>query len=356
MIKTLHIRVKDKHSNILNRMAMEVNMVWNFTNELSHRSINERYKWLSGYELQKYVTGSSQAGLCIPQETINSICNEYAYKRNQAKKTKLSWRTSFGSRKSLGWIPIKKGSAKYRNGKIFFYGSNFGIWDSYGLSKYELRSGNFSQDGRGRWYINIAVEVADVMSDGTKAIGIDLGLKEFLTTSDGLKVKAEQIYRKSENDLATAQRANKKNRVRAIHAKIKNRRADMLHKLSTKLVGDNAAIFVGNVSSSKLARTNMGKSVNDAGWYMFKKMLEYKSIRAQVFFEEVNEAWSTQTCSACGCIAGPKGLAGLNEREWTCVCGVTHDRDINSAAIILARGLSRLEAGSQCIGSSQYRG
>jgi IS605 OrfB family transposase len=115
-----------------------------------------------------------------------------------------------------------------------------------------------------------------------------------------------------------------------------------MHKLSTKLVKQNYAIFVGNVSSAKMIKLGNGKSALDAGWSMFKTMLEYKCHQAGVVFEVVNEAWSTQTCSSCASIEGPKGLAGLGVREWTCSCGATHDRDVNAALNICAKGLAKL--------------
>ena len=144
--------------------------------------------------------------------------------------------------------------------------------------------------------------------------------------------------------LGLAQRAKNKSRIKAIHAKIKHRRADALHKYSRKLVNTNAAIFVGNVSSLKLVRTKMAKSVLDASWATLKTMLEYKSAHAGIVFEEVNEAYTTQTCSSCKAISAnsPKGRAGLGIREWTCECGVTHNRDVNAAKCILAVGLDRL--------------
>jgi putative transposase len=92
----------------------------------------------------------------------------------------------------------------------------------------------------------------------------------------------------------------------------------------------------------------MAKSTLDAGWSMLKTMLEYKSHQAGIVFEEVNESYTTQTCSCCGVISAssPKGRAGLGIREWTCGdCGSVHDRDINAARNILARGHARLAAG-----------
>ena len=139
-----------------------------------------------------------------------------------------------------------------------------------------------------------------------------------------------------------------KARVKAIHAKIKNRRKDALHQFSSALVNTNAAIFVGNVSSRKLAKTKMAKSVLDAGWAMLKTQLEYKAIARSVVFEVVDESYSTQTCSCCGVIpaSSPKGRAGLGIREWTCTeCGAVHDRDRNAAMNILAAGHRRLAVG-----------
>ena len=95
-----------------------------------------------------------------------------------------------------------------------------------------------------------------------------------------------------------------------------------------------------------LAKTKMAKSVLDAGWSSFRAMLEYKAIRHQVLFAEVDEAWSTQTCHECGSIAGPKGQTGLNEREWDCPdCGAHHLRDVNAAINIRERGHALLTGG-----------
>ncbi|BAW79642.1 transposase [Candidatus Nitrosoglobus terrae] len=79
----------------------------------------------------------------------------------------------------------------------------------------------------------------------TKAMGIDLGLKDVATCSKGLKLEAHCFYRNEEGQLAKAQRANNKNRVKAIHAKIKNRRLDTIHKFTTQIAKNNALIVVG---------------------------------------------------------------------------------------------------------------
>ncbi len=279
--------------------------------------------------------------------TVQLVCAEYATRRKQFKKQRLNWRVSNpkSSRYSLGWIPFKGGHAKRKAGQIEFAGKRFSLWDSYDLSQFELRAGSFSQDARGRWYVNVAVEADAKPSAATASVGIDLGLKECATTSTGEKLEG-RWYLANEKALATAQRVGKKQRVRAIHAKIRHQRKDALHKFSTALVQQNAAIFVGDVASSKLVKTRMAKSTLDAGWAMFKTMLEYKSHQAGIVFEVVGEAYSTQTCSQCASIEGPRGLNGLGIREWTCSgCGAVHDRDVNAARNILAAGHCRLAVG-----------
>jgi IS605 OrfB family transposase len=181
-------------------------------------------------------------------------------------------------------------------------------------------------------------------------VGIDLGLRELATFSTGDKIVIPQFYRKSEQRLATAQRARKTpKRVRAIHAKIANRRKDFLHKTSTKLAQEYGLIVIGDVSPSKLAKTRMAKSVLDAGWADLKRMLSYKSIRNGGSTLEVSEAYTTQVCSCCGALPDgrPKGIADLGIREWTCSdCGAVHNRDVNAARNILRIGLDTLVGGT----------
>ena len=349
--KTLRLRIKDKHARVLSAMAREVNQVWNFCNETSRRAIRERHQWLSGYDLQKLTNGYSKCdGIHIGSPTVQQVCEDYAKARKQFKKAKLRWRVSNpqSSKYSLGWIPFKARALQYKAGQIAFAGQKFSLWDSYGLADYELRAGSFSEDSRGRWYLNVVVKVQAKGSSATASVGIDLGLKEVAVASNGQRIEG-RFYRKLEADLGIAQRAHKKRRVKAIHAKIANQRKDALHKFSTALVRENAAIFVGDVASSKLVKTKMAKSTLDAGWASLRAMLEYKSHQAGIVFEVVNESYTTQTCSCCGAIpaSSPKGRAGLRIREWVCSdCGAQHDRDVNAAKNILARGLARLAEGT----------
>lgn len=344
--KTLKLRVKDKHRAFLNSQAREVNFVWNYVNDLCYKHLQRKGKFLSAFDIHQYTTGTKGL-LSLSSATVQNINEEYVTRRKQFKKSKLKWRSSQGSKKSLGWIPFKKANIKYKNGQILYQSKHISVWDSYGLSQYDIGTGSFNEDSRGRWYINVTVKVKVAQSTGTNSVGIDLGCKESATTSTGQTLTGKQ-YRALEEKLGKAQRANKKHLVRAIHAKIKNRRKDEQHKFTTNLVKNNAAIFVGNVSSNKLTQTTMAKSVLDAGWHQLKTMLEYKCHQAGVVFEEVDEAYTTQSCSHCGSISqsSPKGRAGLGIRQWTCnECGITHDRDVNAAKNILNAGHTLLAGG-----------
>jgi putative transposase len=357
-VQTLKLRVKDKHAKALLAMARDVNTVWNFCNETQYRSLkrycNRPKVWLSGFDLINLTAGFVKCdGVVAGAVTVQETCQEFAARLKQFKKQKLNWRVSDrkSAKYSLGWVPFRKSAIKYRNGLLRFHGIDIGLWDSYGLSKYELLSGSFNEDSRGRWYVNIAVKVQveeKRVPDGATSIGIDLGLKTMATYSDGTTFDMPRWYRQSEQRLGIAQRANKKRRVKSIHAKIANQRKDAIHKETSALIKKHAAIFVGNVNAKALAKTSMAKSVNDAAWTQFRTQLKYKAIRQCVVFEEVNEAFSSQTCSSCGTLpdSRPKGIAGLGIRRWTCSdCGAEHDRDVNAAKNIARLGHQALAAG-----------
>lgn len=342
MIKVFRYRIKDSVSgDHLNKMSRSVSYVWNFCNDTQKAALKWNKRWPSGFDLSNLTAGSGKE-LGLHSQTVQAICEEYAIRRKQFNRPYLRYR----GKKSLGWIPFKKSGIKVNGDSLIYCGQRFKVWLSRPLDG-QIKSGNFSQDARGRWYINLACEVADLpATEGKAAIGVDLGLKDLATCSDGTKIEAKRFYRDLEPKLAIAQRANKKKQVKAIHAKIANRRNDFLHKESTRLVRENAAIFVGNVSSSKLAKTKMAKSVLDAGWSMLKNQLSYKAMARQVIFQVVDESYTTRCCSECGALSGPKGIADIGIREWVCnECGVAHDRDVNSARLILRSGHRALAGG-----------
>ncbi len=363
-MKTLKLRIRDKYADQLNRLSGSVNFVWNYVNDLSYRHLQKTGKFFSAYDLNDYTKGSGEL-LGLHSQTIQAINETHAKSRKQFKKAKLSWRTNnpTSKRKSLGWLPFKQSAIKHiathQTGKKGLKSTLqlslakgqklvIDLWDSYNLSLNQINTLEIVQDSRNRWYACITVKDYPKQSCGTGSIGVDLGLKDSATTSNGDKLTIKQTL-KYAKALATAQRAKNKQRVKAIHAKIKNTRQDLIHKFTTQLVKDNALIVVGDVKTTQFnnKKGKLAKSVYDAGWFELKRQLTYKCENAGCRFEIVNERYTTQTCSCCGDMSSSlSGRAGLRIREWTCAkCGTWHDRDINASRNILAVGLDRLGAG-----------
>jgi putative transposase len=337
MILVYRYRVKSL-TGLLARQSRAVNFVWNYCNDRQKDALRFHRPWHTGFDLNKLTTGSG-GELGLHSGTVNAVCEQYARSRSQRKRPCLRYR----GHKTLAWVPFKGRDLKREGNAFRFAGNTFRVFYSRPLPEGKIKDGsNFACDRRGNWFLNIVIEVAAPQARlPVRAIGIDLGLKDFATLSDGTRIDALRIYRGAEAALAVAQRAHKSRRVKAIHAQISHRRSDFLHKLSARLVRDFDYIVVGNVNAAGLAKTKMAKSVLDAGWSEFRHQLAYKAVRHGAWFEEVNEAFSTQTCSGCGALphSRPRGIAGLGIREWQCSdCGAVHDRDLNAALNILRRG------------------
>lgn len=314
-------------------MGHSVNFVWNFCNQSNSERWAKFRKTFSAFDLNKLTAGCAK-DLGLHSQTVQAVCEEYAKAGKQVKKVKLNWRSR---KRSLGWIPFKASGVKIEQDSITYGGRVFRFWLSRPIDG-RVRFGSFAQNSQGHWFVNLVVESKPEMRPATgKEVGVDLGLKTLATLSNGVEFDRQNLTRTFEVQLATAQRARKKKRVAAIHARIRNKRKDWNHKTTTRLVREYDKIVVGAVSSSKLKKTTMAKSVSDASWADFKRMLAYKAIGLGSVFNEVNESFSTVTCSGCKERTGPKGQAGLGVREWVCSsCGSTHLRDVNAAKNILS--------------------
>jgi IS605 OrfB family transposase len=208
------------------------------------------------------------------------------------------------------------------------------------------------RDAAGRYFASFVAEVTPVPLPETGAgCGIDLGLGHFAVMDDGTKVSAPRFLRRAEKKLKRVQRdlgrkeKGSRNRDKArvkvarAHARVTGARRDFHHKLSAKVIRENQAVYVEDLSVRGLARTRLAKSVHDAGWSAFTGMLEYKAKLYGREFARIGR-WepTSQVCSACGVKDGPKPLA---VREWTCAsCGTVHDRDVNAARNIRKLGVA----------------
>lgn len=347
MILTYKYQLKGKRCHRqLRRFTFVATQVWNYcvaTQRLVQRSRKGGLspKWPSYYDLQNLTTGTSK-DLKVHAQTVQAVCKQFSKSRDQHNKCPR-FRRSGGPKRSLGWVPFSQQARQITSSSVTYLGNTYRF---FGAKRRPLpetaKGGCFVEDARGCWWVCFHVDAAGLSRAPDVAVGIDLGLKTLATLSTGEKIEGPEAYRALETKLATAQRANNKKRVKAIHAKIANVRKDVIHKTTAKIAKQYQQVFVGNVSSSKLARTNMAKSIHDASWSTFRKTLRYKASRHGGTYMEVDERFTSQICSTTGILPPerPRGIADLGIREWRCsACGEIHDRDVNAARNILAFGL-----------------
>ncbi|MFI9319981.1 RNA-guided endonuclease InsQ/TnpB family protein [Kitasatospora aureofaciens] len=205
-------------------------------------------------------------------------------------------------------------------------------------------------DAAGRYHAGFVVDVEpEPLPEASAEVGIDLGLTTYAVLSDGTVIDNPRFLRRAEKKLKAAQRElsrkakGSRNRAKArikvakAHAKVADTRMDWLHKQTTRIIRETQAVYLEDLNVRGLARGPLAKSVHDAGWSTFRRLLEEKAARYGRTIGIVHRAFpSSQLCSACGHRDGPKPL---HVREWACgACGVLHDRDLNAARNILAAG------------------
>jgi putative transposase len=205
----------------------------------------------------------------------------------------------------------------------------------------------------GRWYAIFSCDLGDapeVSVEQGAAVGIDLGLKAFLVTSDGQAVEPPRYYRKAQKKLRRAQRSvsrkkkgsnrrrKARERVARLHEKTANQRRDFHHKQARKLVDAHGLIVHEVLNIRGIARTRLAKSTHDAGWARFVSIMQSKAEEAGVAVVAVDPKNTTQLCSNCGKL--PEAKKTLSERVHSCPCGYVVDRDVNAARNILRLGRS----------------
>jgi putative transposase len=340
VMRTLRLKVKSESYPWLNAAATEVNQVWNFCNETGYRAARpfaRRPKWLSGYDLNNLTARATDCFDHIGSATIQRVGVEFATRRKQFKKVRLRWRASRGSRRSLGWVPFKVEQLKRRGKCLRFSGKSIRVFEQVLLEGKSLKSGCFAQDAVGDWWLCVPVECPiETTSAPNEVVGLDLGLRETAATSDGDKLIAGRFYRNIEQKIAQAQRRGHKHQAQRLHRRAARRRKDALHKFSKKIVDSYQNIIIGDVSSLKLVKTPMAKSVLDAGWGILKTQLHYKAQQGGRSVFIIDESYTTRACSSCRALTGPRGLDMLDVRTWICsACGDTHDRNVNAGKNIV---------------------
>jgi putative transposase len=209
-----------------------------------------------------------------------------------------------------------------------------------------------SRDPAGRWFCSILVETAvEPLPPADRVVGVDAGITSLVALSTGEKIPNPRHERRDRARLAREQRrlarkvkgsnnrARQRRRVARVYARIVDRRRDMLHQLSTRLVRENQAVVIEDLSvRNMLGNHRLARAISDAAWSQLRAMLAYK---CRWYGRElvVIDRWfpSSKVCSVCGAL---QDTMPLGIREWICRCGAGHDRDVNAARSILAAGLA----------------
>ena len=359
LYKTFSFRVKDRRAGrrSLAPKGRAVNTVWNYCNEISRRSAERGKKWVGKQELRALTKGAGRE-LGLPSQVVQEVIDQFLKSRRQSGRPRLRWRVSRGPRRSLGWIPFTNQDVAVLGDAVLLRGERFRIWKHRDIPG-RIKCGSFSEDARGRWYVNLVVEVPrPAATNRTRIVGYDLGHRTVATGFNAPDLEQARFYRGDmEARIAEAQRRGRRRHARTLAAKVKNRRKDLLHKFARAAVDNAGAIFVGNVSASWQARSGRGKAVHDQGWSMLRNLFSYKCDHAGVAFAEVDERHTTQLCSGCGALGGPQGREELGVRRWVCdACGAVHDRDRNAAVNIARLGCETLGLkwpGSPSFGTEQ---
>lgn len=223
------------------------------------------------------------------------------------------------------------------------------------LNKYKdgIKSATLSKSKTGKYFLSILVDSDEIIKSNKPIndfLGIDLGIKDFVITSEGQAFENLKLIRNNQKklsklhrELSRKQKGSKnkdKSRIKLakFHEKLNNKKENYLHSVTNQLLNENQVIVMENLNvNGMLQNHHMARSIQELSLYRFKEMLRYKSEWHNRNLVEIDRFFpSSKLCSICGY---KKTDLTLKDREWTCPdCGTTHNRDINAAVNILNEG------------------
>lgn len=358
---------------VLNRTFGCVRLVWNKTLAERHRNYHEHgqktsYKQtdaaLTEWKKTDELAFLSEVSSVPLQQTLRH--QHTAYANFFAKRAKYPRFKNRNGRQSAHYT---RSAFTMRNGELKLAKTSTPLkfvwsWPDVDPVTVNPTTVVVSREPDGRWYVTFAVDTADPepLPVVGKSVGADLGVKDFAITSDGDTIGNPRHLERKARNLARYQRrmagkqrgsnnrTKAKSKVARAHRKVRNARADFLHRTSTRLVRDNDVIAIEDLNVKGMLRNRrLARVISDVGWGEFRRQLEYKAERAGRTIVVIDRWYpSSKTCSACGYLLDK---LSLSTRRWSCPgCRTRHDRDINAAKNIRAAGLAvaRESSGDAC--------
>ena len=379
MLRAIKIRLypNKEQEQTLNKVLGCYRFVYNHMLALKQKEYNENKVSLGLKELSRYFHGTlrndeqyswlKEQNTPVMQQSIRQMLTAYnnffkqhkGFPKFKSKKDKqsalfttnaISKNNTFETRHISLTTPLK--NLKFRCSDMYFKR----------LQKYNknIRSATLSKTKSGNFFLSVLIEMedAEVKKFGRtdKKVGIDLGVKDFVITSDGEVFENKHFFTKQEKKIKKLQRqlckkqkgSNNRNkqRIRLAKAfeKMTNKKENYIHSVVNELLKYNDVVFMEDLNVSGMVKNHhLARAINEVGFYRFKQVLVDKANNNDKKVVFVDRFYpSSKTCSVCGY---KKQDLKLSDRSWTCpVCGTKHDRDINAAVNILIEGERILSA------------
>lgn len=379
MIRAIKIRLypNKQQEQAMNKLLGCYRFVYNHTLALKQKEYNENKKSLSLKDLSNYFHGTllkdeqyawlREQNTKVIKQSIRQMLTAYdrffkqhnGFPKFKSKKNKqsalfpseaISKKNTFDERKITLTKTFK--DIKFKCSDLYFNR----------LQRYKdnIRNATLSKTKSGNYFISILIELPETeivkFEQTNEHIGIDLGVKDFVITSDGLVYNNKHFFTSQEQKIKKLQKqlskkvkgSNNRNKARIRLAKafehLVNQKEQYIHYAVNDLLRYYDVVFMEDLNVSGMLKNHkLAKAIQEVGFYRFKSVLSYKAFNNGKRVVSVDRFYpSSKMCSECG--YKNKELT-LNDREWTCpICGTYHDRDINAAVNILNEGERTLKS------------
>ena len=327
--------IKEYDSYKLDNNLVKPNLSgFGFTNKLTILKNEEEYKWLYNYSS------------CAMQQKLLDLGKAFTNFFRDIKNKRKTGYPKFKSRHHTDSFRLTPVYFKLVGKHLFLTKlSTYIKIKLYKSLPSEPSQLTITKTTTGKYYATFLCKTEPKVTNGSGVVGIDLGVKDFIVTSDDEVISSPRSYIKYQDKLKLYQRRlsrktkGSNNRTKAriqlakIHEKISNLRQDFIHKTTRTLVNKYKTIVIEDLNVSGMSKNRyLSKHILDSGFSMFRRFLEYKVVESNWCNLVVAHRWypSTQLCSSCG--GRPSDKIKLSVREWICsTCNTTHNRDFNAS-------------------------